>query len=188
MGSIFEEYRRRHRISTVAAITEGVLFLEKEGTPAAICTTSSHTKSIGTCRGCRSKTSEVVAELMVVTHFPNLYSPVCHEHISADTDVIGFISRFSPAIGKMEPYVSKGERDQERWLWNFFLASTQTKRGLGTRAFAEMYSREGRCQDPSMSWIDDQFWLATNHADIYSQYYESVYSQFSINRKYLLLV
>lgn len=171
MTSILEEYRRRHGLSSLTPVTEGLLFLESPR-KQFICLTSSPSKQFVSCVQCRSMavSHKIILEVFQQGRFPNCCQALTHTHIDPDAELVEQIN----ALGVTgDPFISKGTRSQEQWLWNFFKKS-HPRLGEGVHLKFE-------------SWQDEVFYYAMNHNRVFKVYYDNLYLPFMVNRKYILV-
>lgn len=186
MASLLEEYRRRHGIQSISPITEGVLFFTYENKPSLICLTSSVTKNLHMCGSCLSDTPGVVLELLKPARFPYCAAVSTHLHVALDIDLLETIEQLTKC--KHVPFISSGERDQERWLWWWFTELKQM--GLSgcpgemRKAFDTPKQKK---KESSLSWLEDAFSVAVRHPDVYRIFYDHAYVPCYINRKYMLV-
>jgi len=165
MANLLEEYRKRHGIEAICPANEGVLFFEYEGKAPLIVLMSTRNKALGSCVFC-SRDQRLVFELCCPAGNPELVRIVSHEHIAPDEDIMRYIPK------GYKPYVSKGERDQERWLWEkFFLC-----------VLSEKSRKSFRGQD----WISGAVELISASPDSFDLFYENIYAPILINRRYIL--
>ena len=174
MPSILEEYRRRHRIESINPIPEGVLFLSDGPAKRLVCLTSSYTKSTTLCEECASAPPKLVLELFKPSCIPYLIQLVVHCHIEPDADLLEVIQVVMGS--RYVPFMSKGERDQEEWLWRTFRQAVGQGNG----------NRQQRREALQENWIADAIRLASNNPDLFSNFYEQMYSPLVINRRYIL--
>lgn len=193
MSNLLEEYRRRHGIQSVCPVNEGVLFFEKDAKPSLVVLTSSFTKHALTCPKCPSSPDAIALEIFGLASFPNCISSLSHSHILPDSDLLEYVRNHLTSGDRYIPYISKGERDQERWLWDFFQRTNvfsysasvmfSWKRFLSCRQkLSEMY------EDVSteVNWLDEAMFMATNFPSYFEVFYNMIYSRFLINRHYIL--
>ncbi len=182
--SLMDEYRRRHDIDGVWPANEGVLFFEREGKPALICMTSSHSKSVTTCPACPANKGGLTLEVYQHRRFPQCVRQVTHIHIPPDGDLLEYIRRHVKEGDEYVPVVMHGDREQERWVWEFFLLSQVFR---GNDRFTSFIEQQQSNNEPAQArWITQVLYTLDHHADIYRTFYIQVYSLCLVNRTYIL--
>jgi hypothetical protein len=178
MNPLQNEYIKRHNIQHLCPLTEGVLFFEKNKKPHSVCLISSRHKGLRSCPVC-STTNEFIFEWFILDKFPRLHYDVMHQHITPDVNLFDFFKEHLPA--DCTPYVSKGDRDQEEWLWKA-LTSVDRFSASGSSIAKKAQS----CTDRSNTWLASIIYILQNSPDTFNTLYEH-YSYCLINRKYLLV-
>jgi len=182
MASLLEEYRCRHSIDCVCPINEGVLFFDhKQKASELIAITSSTTKQLFVCPACSKNSDSICLEVFRRFRYPYCVQRITHTHIPPDADLLDYVHNHVPKGEEFVPYVAKGERDQERWLWEFFKK---------TGAFDKNISWEENrktIQSSELNWLDEAFLASRSFCDIYRRFYEQVYTISMVNRHYILL-
>lgn len=182
MGSLLEEYRKRHKISCVWPVNEGILFFEKQGKPAAIAVTSSYTKSLSVCPACPLNPDSIILEIYHLYKFPKCVKRITHTHMPPDADLIDYICNHVPKGEEYSPYISSGERDQERWLWELFLLTSP----FAGHSKWESFLQTQKTTDPKLVWLEQAFWATLNAPAQFKTYYNAIYSVCMVNRCYIL--
>lgn len=185
MSNLANEYRERHKLRCVSVVNEGVLFFEKNNTPFAICIISTYSKASTICDNCSMKTSRLVAEIYLPgsrSHFSSNTLLHSHDHVDPDVDVLAYVKK---ELGReCEPFIPKDTRDQEKWLWNFYLKDKNMLRLLG-KEFKEF--RKNLPRNEPCNFISEMMWVAESRPAVMQIFYKKFYSIFLINRMYLLV-
>lgn len=179
MNTIQNEYTKRHNIEYLCPITEAVLFFERNKKPHSICLISSKNKGLKTCDKCNS-TSDFILEWFTIEKFPRLYLDVNHRHISPDINLFEFFKEIIPS--DCVPYVSKGERDQEMWVWK---AITSLERFVGNPSAMHMLRKAHVLTEKNKHWLAGVMYVVQNSQEVFTALYDE-YSKCLINRKYLM--
>jgi hypothetical protein len=183
MGSLLEEYRRRHHIDCIWPVNEGVLFFDQGDKPSVIAITSSFTKQLHVCPACPQNTHGICLEIFRRYGFPMCLQRVTHTHMPPDADLLEYIRNHVPQGEKSTAYICKSERDQERWLWEFFLA-TEPFRGV---SLWDKFMASYKPEDPELFWVEQALWTISNLPEHFRQFYENIYSICMVNRRYILM-
>lgn len=176
--SLLEEYRRRHGIKGICPVNEGVLFFNLKDMPEAIVLTSSFTKQVSICPKCPNNSDGVCLETFRFKPFPRCIQRVSHSHISPEDDLITHLQNAFPNGDDLIPHVCKSERDQEQWVWEFFLRGCPCRHEDRWRDFLKKHK--------DLTWLDQAYWVALNLPHLFEHFYQHVYSLCMINRKYTL--
>jgi len=184
MGSLLEEYRKRHGIESVWPVNEGVLFFNRKGKPSLIAITSSFSKGFHVCPACPKNTDAIVLEVFSPYHFPHTIQRVVHTHMPPDADLLQYIRKHVSGGDGHEPYVSKGERDQERWAWEFFLQSQPFDQIDIWKTILEQQKKSE--ENPDHHWLEQAMWAVEAHPEAFRNFYLGVYSLSLVNRRYIL--
>ena len=182
--SLMDEYRRRHEIDSVWPVNEGVLFFETKGKPDLICITSSHTKSASTCPACPANKSGITLEVYQLQQFPQCAKQTIHLHMPPDGDLIEYIRRHVKHGNEYTPVITHGDRDQERWIWEFFLMSQAFYKREEFAALLQQQEKDNI--SPDVRWIEQAMYAMENYPDLYRTFYIQVYSLCLVNRTYIL--
>jgi len=181
MSNLLEEYRRRHRIPSVWPVNEGMLFFDFKKKPGLIAITSSFSKSVHACPACPENTEAIVLEIFRSYRFPHCVQRVIHTHMPPDADLLQYVRNHVPKGDKFDPYISPGERNQERWLWEFFLQSNP----LSSKAHEQMAKLP--CERPDLLWLEQAIWMMNRQPEQFRTFYQNVYSICMVNRRYILM-
>lgn len=184
MADLAQEYRKRHNLNSICLVNEGVLFFnDKEGKPALMCNTSTHSKASTVCENCKPDTSKLTVEIFLDEEIGGVnHQTIRHGHIEADGNLLEFIY-LAMKDDSYVPYAAKSSRDQERWLWNFYVSSPI--RLCGSEDNFETFRKTLPKKDPS-NFISEMTWMAINNPSVMDIYYKRYYSIFLINRMYML--
>ena len=193
MSDLANEYRKRHNLSGICFVNEGVLFLERKGEPALICISSTHSKSLTTCDVCSPNMPHLTVELCTgVKMSMTGYRVARHAHVPPDEDILEYIytamaeeENCSMDSLLYEPFTSRNDRDQEEWLWRFYLHHCKPLASTTRRDFERFCKRLSK-GDPN-NFIAEMTWCATHTAATIVNFYNSFYSSFLINRMYMLM-
>ncbi len=182
--SLMDEYRRRHEIDSVWPVNEGVLFFERKGRPELICITSSHSKSASICPACPANKGGITLEVYRHHRFPQCAKQTIHLHMPPDGDLLEYIRRHVKQGDECIPVITHGDREQERWVWEFFLMSQAFR---GHDRFAAFVERQQKDNEPAETrWIGQAMYTMERHPDLYRTFYIQVYSLCLVNRTYIL--
>lgn len=176
MTNLLEEYRRRQQVKAVWPINDGVLFFNEGSLPGIICLTSAFSRGIDICDSCPSYQSALITELITFKEAPTYANIILHLHISPDMDLIEAINRSFPKSYRYEPYLAKGARDQEQWLWTFFMR---------TKPWTKLYNWNPEVL--KWDWAEQAFWFANHASSVFQAFYGKIYSLAMINRNYILV-
>jgi len=183
MGSLLEEYRKRHQIDCVWPVNEGVLFFDLDDKPSVIALTSSFTKQLHVCPACPKNAHGICLEIFRSYRFPSCLQRVTHTHMPPDADLLEYIRSHVPKGDKSVPRICKSERDQERWLWGFFLEADP----FHALPLWDKFVANHETENPELLWIEQAFWTMLNLPDHLRRFYDTVYSVCMVNRRYILM-
>lgn len=181
MSNLFNEYRKRHGFGSIGFVNEGVLFFNRKGSPALICTISTHSKSKNTCSGCNPDTALLVVEYF--KDFDRQFFLICrhHGHVHPEADILEYTHSVIN-LKSYKPFVSRDDRDQEEWLWKFFL------KGNLFRKIDKKNLEEWRIfRKTNEDFISQMMWMSVYCKYLFDIFYRSLYAPFLINRSYLML-
>ena len=100
-----------------------------------------------------------------------------------DADVVDYIRSHVPKGEDYTPYVSKGERDQERWLWEFFKLTGVFEGLPGWKSFKEHIPSD----EHGLDWFAEAWWAMQYVPDTFRRFYDQLYAIVAINRTYILV-
>jgi hypothetical protein len=181
--SLITEYRKRHGLTCVMSVDEGVTFFDSNKKPSAIVMTSSHSRSVTNCRECLGHKGGLIGELFVHTgqHHPKqVYRLARHEHIEADVDLCAWANKHNPGGSKLEPFTPSSDREVECWLWQFFIRNNPA------------YLRKWANKEEPLRSIEQMAWTIDNSGNYPNQprtfecFYKSLYYTFLLGRKYTI--
>lgn len=181
--SLVTEYRKRHGITCVLSVDEGVTFFDANKKPAAIVLTSSHSRSVTNCRQCLQHKGGLIGELFVHNNqfFPK---DVCqlhrHEHVEADVDLCAWANANAPGKAILEPFTASSDRELECWLWQFYIRNNP--------AYLRKWSNK---EDPArsleqMAWTVDSSGNSQGDLRLFESFYKSIYYTFLLGRRYTI--
>jgi hypothetical protein len=183
MSSLYEEYRKRHGIGCVWPVNEGVLFFDCDKEPTLVAITSSFTKQLLVCGACAKNSESICLEIFRRYKFPYCVQRITHTHMPPDADLLDYIRSHVPKGEDYMPYVSAGERDQERWLWEFFKLTGAFSQMKAWSGFKERHKPEVT----ELAWLEEAWWVANQAPDTFRRFYEQLYSICMVNRHYILI-
>lgn len=169
MGTMIEEYRRRHGISGICPINEGVLFLNKLNDPFSIILTGSYSKAQTLCDICSLDAHSIVLEIYTRNEFPYLVRLYAHLHVSCEDDLCDILGKKLGKFDQYTPFVAKSQRDLECWLWEFF-----KKSGYHPHCGSKL-------------WLDEMVDTTIHDSESMRLFYDRLYSVCMIGRKYILM-
>lgn len=175
MGNLAQEYRSRYGIDCICPVNEGVLFFNRDSKPALFVITSSLTKSWINCSSCIRNPGSIVLEIFQAYQFPKCIKRIAHTHMPPDANILDYITNHVADGEQYVPYISTGERDQEKWIWEFLLQT-----GILNSLNTHRKMLDG-------SWIDQAMWLMQNFPEYYKLFYNNLYTVCMINRSYILV-
>lgn len=183
MSGLMTEYRKRHGLKSICPINEGVLFFNKNNAPAIIALTSSYTKSVLTCAFCPMNAESITLEIFCHSDDRHdLKQRVVHTHIPPDGDLIEYVINHMPSQN-YQPYVSLGERDQERWLWEFYQNTSRmkaiTQGGKKSQKTKQAFSHT--------NWLEQAISFSINYPSEFKLFYDLIYQPCLIARRYILV-
>ena len=182
MTSLITEYRKRHSLNCVMSVDEGVTFFNVNKKPYAIVLTSSHSRSVTSCRKCLSpKNSGLIGELFVRTNkcFPNqMFKLISHEHLDPDVDLVDWGSKCSKS--KLEPFLPSSDLEIESWLWQFFVINNE----IYKRKWVNKNEPERSLEQ--IAWTIDNSGNHQSHPRLYEAFYKNFYCTFILGRKYTI--
>lgn len=172
--NLLEEYNRRHGVTAIPPVDEGVLFFNAGKAPAAVCLTSSPTRHHTTCRRCvdQGSGSGLVVELFVPDKSGNNpWSLAGHSHLDPDCDLRAHVEE---VLGrKVEPVVVSDNRQVEAWLWRFFTKSVPPSH------------TKWESRDEVLRAFEQMVWTVQKQPARFGLFYRTCYP-LVLNRKYLL--
>jgi hypothetical protein len=167
-------------------MNEGVLYFNNiKGEPSAVVIASTHSKASSTCPDCEPDTSKLTIEIYQDESLDGVnHQVIQHGHIDVGQDLLTSISKGIKSVSDEEyfPYKPKGNRDQERWLWRFFISSSV--RLCGAKEGLDKFRKTLKKNEPS-NFIAEMVWMLNNHSSVMDVYYKRYYSIFLINRFYM---
>ena len=184
MGSLLDEYRKRHGIDGIWPVNEGSLFFDLNKKPSLVVITSSFGKNLDVCPACQDNKDAIILEIFRTYRYPHCTQRVTHTHMPPDANLLQYVGKHIDKGNQFVPYISSGERDQEGWLWRFFLRSEPFKQIAEWQEFLK--HQKTACQDPKLKWLEQAMWTMQNAPDRYRTFYMNVYSNCLINRRYIL--
>ena len=187
MGSLLEEYRRRHGITCVWPVNEGTLFFERNNRPELICITSSHSKAHAVCPACPVNRGGITLEIFRRGSSRGCCRRVAHVHMPPDGDLLHYVERHVRGGSGYSPVIIHTERELERWTWEFFLQTHPFKGDAKLRFQALLEDQKRTGEDERTSWITQMVWTMRSFPSHFRNYYLHVYSICLVNRTYILM-
>lgn len=181
MTSLITEYRKRHGLSCIMSVDEGVTFFDSGKKPTAIVMTSSLSRTVTNCRACLAHKGGLIGEVFVHTgkcHPEPTFRLARHQHIEADIDIRAWANEH--AGPGLEPMVARSDRDIEAWLWRFFIRNNP------------VFARKWANKDETLRAIEQMAWAVDNSGShqgqprVFDSFYKNLYYTFILGRRYTI--
>jgi len=180
MTSIVNEYRRRHRSTFVWPVNDGFCFFVKKNRPSLVVTISENSRSLTNCKRCSFD-----GNLVVEGYILNNPLAICsikrmfHFHARPNVDLCSIISKHEEGF---EALALRNETDADLFLWRMFL---QTKPFSCDKDYLK-FEQALTDKNLRVKTVEQMLWVAMHRKEIFTYYYDGIYSTLMAGRRYIL--